>query len=141
MISPIIKRRIRKRAGDCCEYWQIHRSHDVAIHHVDHVVARKHGGSDDDSNLCWACATCSLCKGSNLSGRDSRTSRTTRLFNPRADRWASHFRWKGAILEGRPAIGRARIAVLNINRQDRQSLREALIANRQFPPEVEQGED
>lgn len=43
---------------------------------------------------------------------------TVRLFNPRADLWAEHFRWSAAewgILEGLTPIGRATIDRLRMN--------------------------
>lgn len=107
---------------------------DELPHHIDHIIARKHGGSDDEANLFLACANCSLGKGSNISGLDSRTGRLTRLFHPRNDDWSTHFRWKAAELVGRTAVGRTTVAVLNINLSARVALREVLIEMRVFPP-------
>jgi hypothetical protein len=58
----------------------------------------------------------------------------TRLFHPRQHKWSWHFRWKGAILVGRTAIGRTTVAVLSMNLPHRVALREALIATGRFPP-------
>jgi hypothetical protein len=51
----------------------------------------------------------------------------TRLFNPRADDWAKHFRWDGAILVGRTGIGRTTEYVIEANTPSRVALRAALI--------------
>ena len=59
--------------------------------HVEHIVARKHGGSDDENNLAWSCIFCNLYKGPNLASLDPDTGELTRLFNPRQDRWEDHF--------------------------------------------------
>jgi hypothetical protein len=60
-----------------------------------------------------------------------------RLFHPRLDVWERHFRWSGPRLRGITAIGRATIAVLNINQADRVALRTELIAQGVFPPAIE----
>ena len=51
-----------------------------------------------------------------------------RLFHPRDDEWKMHFRWRGAVLMGKTSVGRATIAVLNMNRPDVVLLRKALLA-------------
>ena len=58
----------------------------------------------------------------------------TRLFNPRRQKWARHFRWDGALLVGRTPVGRTTIAVLNMNGPFLVQLRERLIDEGRFPP-------
>jgi 5-methylcytosine-specific restriction endonuclease McrA len=48
------------RAGGRCEYCRVHQDHVELSHHIEHIVARKHGGADDLSNLCVACERCNL---------------------------------------------------------------------------------
>ena len=91
-------------------------------------MARKHDGTPTQGNLAPGCFRCNSHKGSNLSGTDPGTGRMERLFHPRADEWKTHFRWRGALLVGKTAIGRATIAVLNMNRPDLVTLRRALRA-------------
>jgi len=55
-----------------------------------------------------------------------------RLFNPRRQRWERHFRWRGPLLVGLTAAGRATIAVLDINNSDRLELRQYLIVTDRF---------
>ena len=50
-----------------------------------------------------------------------------RLFNPRRDEWSAHFRWEGATIVGITPIGRATIAVLNINEPQRRLHRAILM--------------
>jgi hypothetical protein len=57
-----------------------------------------------------------------------------RLFHPRRYKWNRHFRWRGPVLVGRTAIGRATIAVLAINDIQNVALRAALIENGEFSP-------
>ena len=54
---------VQRRAGERCEYCRLHQEHSELIHHVEHIVARQHGGSDDPDNLALACHRCNLHKG------------------------------------------------------------------------------
>lgn len=132
-----LRQRVLRRAGGYCEYCRMHQQFDVPPHHVDHIIARKHAGVETEDNLANACASCSLGKGSNIAGRDDRTRRIVCLFNPRHDVWHEHFRWKGSLVVGRTAVGRVTVRVLNMNRPDRVALRQILINEDLFPPEVE----
>jgi hypothetical protein len=69
-----------------------------------------------------------------LSSIDRKTRKLTPLFNPRRHKWAKHFRWDGAYLMGRTAIGRVTITLLHINDDYRVGLREGLIEEKAFPP-------
>ena len=95
-------------------------------HHIEHVVARQHGGTDDHSNLALACHRCNLRKGPNLTGIDPATGEIVALFNPRRDRWLDHFRVQGAVIDGVTAVGRTTIKVLSMNDIRRIERRELL---------------
>jgi hypothetical protein len=125
---------VRQRAGYRCEYCQMHESARTFSFHLEHIVAKKHRGSDDPSNLAWSCFECNLGKSSNLSGRDAVTCRVVVLFNPRRQRWDRHFAWSGAQLVGLTACGRATVDVLNFNAPHRIGLRRLLILAGVFPP-------
>jgi hypothetical protein len=105
---------------------------DDAPFEVDHVIARKHGGPTASGNLALSCFPCNAFKGSNIAGRDARTRKLAPLFNPRRHKWERHFRWRGATLIGRTAIGRVTVAVLNINDPLRVEHREWLIGEGLF---------
>lgn len=100
---------------------------------IDHIIARKHDGPTTARNLALACFLRNNHKGPNIAGRDPRTGRITRLYNPRRHQWQQHFLWDGPRLGGRTAIGRATIAVLEINLPHRIALRQALIEEGLFP--------
>ena len=127
---------VRSRAERRCEYCRLHEN-DVPLFsfHIEHIVPKKHGGTDDPKELAWSCHYCNLAKSSNLSGRDTVTSRIVVLFNPRRQRWDRHFVWDGPRLVGRTPCGRATIAVLNMNAEHRIDLREMLIEAGRFPSE------
>lgn len=79
------------------------------------------------ANLSLSCFYRNSFKGSDIAGRDRRTRKLTPLFNPRRNSWVRHFRWQGAYLVGRTAIGRVTIAVLKMNDPLRVELRQNLI--------------
>ena len=74
--------------------------------HIEHIVPKKHHGTDDPDNLAWACIFCNLYKGPNLASFDPEIGELTRLFNPRRDRWEEHFRIEGALIVGLTPVGR-----------------------------------
>jgi len=95
---------------------------------VDHIVAQQHRGATTFANLAQICAHCNRHKGPNLAGIDPTTRKMVRLFNPRLDVWAQHFRWRHATLTSPTPIGRATIAVLEINAEHRVAARIALFS-------------
>lgn len=126
-MTELLRAFIRRRALGLCEYCQLPERLSHLSHHVDHILPRKHGGTDRRENLALACAKCSLGKGSNLASRDENTGRLTRLFHPRIDDWYDHFQWQGAMLKGKTAIGRVTVSCMNINAKPRIEIREFLI--------------
>ncbi|WP_165226173.1 HNH endonuclease [Aquisphaera insulae] len=124
---------IWERAGGRCEYCRISQEHVEISHHIEHIVARKHGGIDDPSNLCVACARCNLFKGSDLVGIDPDTGRIELLFDPRNQSWAEHFELRGPLILGRTATGRTTVRVLSMNAGQRLQFRAALIARGLYP--------
>jgi hypothetical protein len=135
-MTALLRTFVRARAGGRCEYCRLHET-DLPLFpfHAEHVIARKHHGTNDPSNLAWSCHECNFGKASNLSGRDMVSGRVVRLFDPRRQRWKRHFRYDGALLVGLTACGRATIDVLNINKPKRVDLRELLVAAGLFPPD------
>ena len=128
-------RLVWQRAGERCEYCRIAQAFDEITFEIDHIIARKHGGPTTEGNLALSCFWCNSAKGSNIAGRDRHTRKLTSLFHPRRHKWSRHFRWDGPLLVGKTPIGRATIAVLNINDPFRVELREELLAEGLFPPE------
>jgi 5-methylcytosine-specific restriction endonuclease McrA len=115
---------VRERAGDSCGYCQLPQSQfPLARLQIEHVIPRKHGGSDVLENLALACIDCNLHKGSNLSGIDPQTGLVVRLFNPRRDKWSEHFPWDGILITGTSDVGRTTIVVLDVNSEDRLMVR------------------
>ena len=95
---------------------------------IEHIIPKKHGGSDEIENLALACIDCNLHKGANLTGIDPQTDEITQLFHPRRQQWRAHFEWAGFSLIGRTAVGRTTVRVttvrvLDMNSDDRLALR------------------
>jgi len=122
------RRTVRERADDRCEYCRLRQEHaPLWRHQIEHIIPRKHRGTDDPGNLAWTCVRCNLSKSSNLSGIDIETGQTVELFNPRKQIWREHFDYLGAEIIGLTPTGRATVAVLNMNEPRRFQLRQELL--------------
>jgi hypothetical protein len=132
-----LRRLVKRRAQYRCEYCRIPLGTSLTPFQIDHVIARKHGGSSVAANLAFCCFHCNLNKGPNIAGIDPNTGRMISLFHPRRDRWREHFalRIDGHIL-GRTDIGRVTISVLNMNAPDAVALRGCLVAEGRMKIEV-----
>jgi hypothetical protein len=93
---------------------------------VEHIVARKHGGADDPTNLALACDRCNLHKGSDLTAIDSESLELVLLYNPRQQVWTEHFVLEGLEIVGLTPVGRATVRLLQLNAPRRVRLRAAL---------------
>jgi len=118
---------VRRRAGERCEYCRLSQVHNELRHHVEHIIAKQHGGSDDADNLALACHRCNLRKGPNLTGIDPQTGEIARLFHPRRDQWSDHFVAQDVRIMGISAIGRATVHVLDLNDARRLELRAEIL--------------
>jgi len=75
MIGSQIRAQVRERAQNACEYCHLHQDDSpLAALHVEHIIPKIHGGSDDIDNLALACIDCNLHKGTNLTGIDPETN-------------------------------------------------------------------
>jgi hypothetical protein len=122
-----VKRSLREtiiaRAKSRCEYCQREQAATESVFEVEHIVSRKHHGLTEEDNLCLSCIACNQFKGSNIAGIDPKTGLLVRLFHPRQDTWAEHFKWDGDVLVGLTDVGRTTVDVLKINEQIRIDLR------------------
>lgn len=123
-----LRRSVRLRARDCCEYCLIPESMALSAHEIDHVIAEKHGGPTDAENLALACALCNGFKGSDLASIDADTGAIVPLFNPRRDGWTEHFRLESGRIEPLTASARATVRLLQLNHSHRVEERLLLIA-------------
>ncbi|WP_442505098.1 HNH endonuclease [Novipirellula sp. SH528] len=123
-VNESTKTLVRERAGLRCEYCQLRQDDSpLAVLHVEHVIPRKHGGTDDIENLALACIDCNLHKGPNLTGIDPDTEEITVLFHPRRDVWDDHFEWQGIQIVGKTPVGRTTVRVFEMNSDEQLGLR------------------
>jgi hypothetical protein len=124
---------IWQRAKSRCEYCQLHQEdYEYQTFHIEHIIPKQHGGTDDLGNCCLACSECNWSKGPNLSGIVE--GKIVPLFNPRQQKWKRHFVWEHTILVGKTKVGIATVNVLSINHESRVMLRENLLFEGRFPP-------
>lgn len=136
-MNPQLEMQVRSRANQRCEYCLLPQAAFQRSFHIEHIIARQHGGQTILENLALACWYCNAKKGPNLSGIDPQTGQTVPLFNPRLHHWADHFSLlapvagqlapfvtRGEItITGRSAIARATVMVLDMNSPFRCRLR------------------
>ena len=113
--EPPLKRAVRARSGDRCEYCLIPQAADTLTHHLEHVVARKHGGEDVLDQVAQSCERCNSGKGTDLCAIDPVTGRVVRVFDPRRQVWTEHFVLMAGEVTGRTATGRAAVRLLRMN--------------------------
>jgi len=115
------------RAGDVCEYCRLPQSSSRFVRfHIEHIIARQHGGQSEEGNLALSCGYCNHHKGPNIAGLDPESGQLIPLFNPRRDGWSDHFAWNDTILVGLTPMGRATVELLAINDWQRVELRDNL---------------
>ena len=129
-----LDRQVRRRAKNRREYCLVPANISAFTFPLDHVIAQQHGGRTAYENLALSCPHENFHKGPNIAGLDPETGQLTRLFNPRRQRWSTHFKWDGPVVVGKTAVGRTTVRVLKMNHPDRVELRRLLIAAGVFPP-------
>lgn len=132
-IGAELRRLVIARADHRCEYCLIHEDDTFFGCEVDHVISVKHDGTTEAENLAYACQVCNRQKGSDLGSLARRTGELVRFYNPRADRWADHFRLDAAIITPITDTGEVTARILGFNRKERLMEREELIAQGRYP--------
>lgn len=123
-IDRALRRWIRQRAENRCEYCGCHQDDlPFATLHVDHVISRQHGGTDDESNCSLACHWCNFHKGPNIATHVD--GQLVPLFHPRQQKWDEHFAIERDQIIGVTPIGRGTVELLNMNDEDRREFRRA----------------
>lgn len=127
--SRSARQQISERANLRCEYCQLPAEFSFQTFQIDHIVAIKHGGSDELINLAWACADCNNAKGSDQGSYDTETGNFVLFFNPRTQTWEEHFEIEKGFISGKTATGRVTVQLLQMNRVDQIETRRLLIEN------------
>ena len=85
---------------------------------IDHLLPEASGGRTEENNLWLACSLCNDHKADRIAALDPATGERVRLFDPRHQVWAEHFRWTdaGDRIIGLTPTGRTTVAALRLNR-------------------------
>lgn len=132
-VSAEVRRLVAARAQHLCEYCLIAEDDTFFGGEVEHVISLKHGGSSDPGNLAYACVFCNRHKGSDIGSISQQPGEFTRFYNPRADRWADHFRLDVDLIASLTVIGAATARILQFNAAERLLERSALRVAGRFP--------
>ena len=132
-VSDSVRNLVAKRANYCCEYCHIHQDDLVFTYQVDHIISLKHSGTNQIDNLAYTCSLCNQNKGSNIATIMLDSGRMVRLFNPRKDKWRTHFGLLNGQILAKTRIGIATIHVLDLNNLDRVLLRKVLEEVGRYP--------
>jgi hypothetical protein len=132
-ILASLRREVRERAKERCEYCLLAESQAFFPHEPDHLIALKHGGLSTAANLALACSDCNRFKGSDIASIDAVTGKLVRLFNPRTQRWSAHFRLSDGQIIPLTPTGRVTEQLLRLNLPNRVKVREQLAALGLYP--------
>lgn len=118
-IPVALRHFVEKRAKYQCEYCLLPANLSFFSHEIDHIIAEKHGGKTEASNLAYTCWRCNRYKGTDLGSFDPKTLDFCFLFNPRTHQWNKHFEVNNFEMSGLTGIGRTTVKLLRLNHIDR----------------------
>ena len=135
-IPVALRRFVRDRAGERCEYCRCHDGFSTETFEVEHILPRAKGGLTIIQNLAYACSGCNGRKATRTAAPDPLTGTLVPLVNPRLDHWAEHFIWRAGYTEitGLTKSGRATLDALQLNRPAVVNLRRVLVLAGVHPP-------
>jgi hypothetical protein len=126
-IPAALRRLVRERARQRCEYCLYPEAYSFAPHEVDHIIAEKHSGATQEANLALACVLCNGFKGSDLSSIDPITGELVALFHPREHRWENHFSMEEGVILPLTSTGRVTVRLRQLNQGERVQERQTLL--------------
>ena len=132
-ISKSKRAEVARRARYRCEYCLIHEEDAGFLHEVNHIISRKHGGPSGMENFAFACLSCNRNKGTDVASVKPMTGEAVRLFDPRRDLWADHFKLKDAVIEPLTESAAATVRILRMNAPERISERRILQVLGRYP--------
>lgn len=91
-LSERLRRRVRERAKNRCEYCLSHQDYIMGWLQVDHILPVAKGGANTADNLCLACELCNQYKWIQTEAIYPESQQTAPLYNPRLQPWSEHFR-------------------------------------------------
>lgn len=92
-IKQDLDAKIRAQAKNRCGYCLVPQKLVSYKLEIEHLFPKAKGGATEEDNLWLACRQCNLSKGIKTNGFDALTFERVRLFNPRKQIWAEHFKF------------------------------------------------
>lgn len=132
-ISAALRRFVKERAKDRCEYCLEPQSASAFEHEPDHIVPVQHGGESTADNLALACVHCNRRKGPNVGSFDPKTGNLVPFYNPRLQKWKEHFRLKDGMIHPLTAEARVTVKIFRFNDAQLIEKRRKLIALGMYP--------
>lgn len=132
-LTQEIRRLVAKRADYLCEYCLISEQDTILGCAIDHVISIKHGGSSEPDNLAYCCVFCNRFKGSDIGSIILEKKEFVRFFNPRWDKWGTHFILNNSLIEPITNIGEVTVRILGFNDEQRLLERQLLIKKKKYP--------
>jgi hypothetical protein len=138
-IDTDLRQLVLDRAEGLCEYCLIAELDTILGCQVDHIISEKHGDSTIAENLAYACVYCNRAKGSDIGSLHWESGEFVRFFNPRADRWAEHFKLVESQITPLTKIGEVTARILQFNSPERILERRQLHAIGRYPGAAARG--
>lgn len=101
--------------------------------HIDHIIPLKHGGTNDSGNLAYTCPHCNQHKGSDFATLLNDFTGVVLLYNPRTDRWDTHFDATEGEIIAKTRTRQASIKIFRFNQPDLIILRRLLSQTGRYP--------
>lgn len=135
-IPAALRRLVKSRARQLCEYCRIIEDFSPQSFVIEHIFPRILGGETEEENLAYSCQGCNSHKAVKISAVDPVMEENAPLFNPRTQTWREHFVWNEDFTEiiGLTATGRATVEALHLNRRGLRNLRRVLYQTGEHPP-------
>lgn len=132
-ISDKIRALVATRANFRCEYCRLHEDDTYLGFEIDHIISKKHGGQNVDSNFAFTCLNCNRNKGSDIASLTKHSNELTPLFNPRNEVWHEHFFLENGFILPKTAVGEVTVSILKLNHEDFVSERIVLQEIHRYP--------
>ena len=132
-ISASLRKLVRERAKESCEYCLMPQSVSAFEHEPDHIIPIQHGGDTTSENLALACLRCNRRKGPNVGSFDPKTGALVSFYNPRLQKWKEHFRLKDGSIQPLTPEARVTVKILRFNDEQRVDERNRLTALGLYP--------
>jgi 5-methylcytosine-specific restriction endonuclease McrA len=136
-IPVALKQLVFDRASGLCEYCRSQARFAIDPLVIDHIQPVSRGGKTIAENLALSCQTYNSYKYTKTEALDPVTNQSVSLFHPREMIWEEHFTWNEDVTQsiGITPVGRATIALLQINRDGVVNMRRVLAIMGDHPPD------